>query len=632
MSNLFSPPQRSSKRRSLPLFVFCWLVFGLVPSSAHAVDFVWILQSGLRFEWMNNGINQETSPLTFGKDQLGANFLFGAVGMLEFNQHVTLTGTFDVGEISLGQQTLRPAPPRFAFLLNGFRLNLSDQERQQQQEATDACKAQVRDLNQKAGTTKFSESECVDPFWLLLESSFIRELYATFYLDAQKSLKLDVGVQNAEIGRAFVYDNYAIGIRFVSDWSKRKDGPPLKLTVHAFLPDASWTAQGKHSPVGHAEISWLLDKKDEEQKLGFFVTYMYDGDNYAGRLLLPLWREEINNKLNESWVAQTGENPGYNCFSPIDKTAIQASFSAALQRVQTACEKNNQGKALNQQQACPVDIIQEHYYDQVCSTYPQSTGHHTWLGLQGKKKWGPFTLEGAAIFYLSWMRFAVPEISKKPSIRTVTATRRQSLESHQSQEPSESEDPNDFVPTVADTNQRGFGFLGELKATMQWNPIFSTSAYFLYASGGAWSNRAQVSPVFMGIAPQVRYSNIFFNGGINAYSSRRGVDISGLSGRGYITPGLLFRVHKEEKFDFKLNALLLWANAPPVDANVSKGAGQFYGAEINFMASYTIFPWLKPVLQTDFFVPGDFFNNEQGQTPGLVFRLLVGVDFIFPEK
>lgn len=135
----------------------------------------------------------------------------------------------------------------------------------------------------------------------------------------------------------------------------------------------------------------------------------------------------------------------------------------------------------------------------------------------------------------------------------------------------------------------------------------------------------------MGIIPQVRYSDIFFNGGINSYSSKRGLGISGVSGKGYIAPGFTIEYLDGpsyfRKIDLKLTVAGFWALQPSIYKDSSGRTGTFYGAEVNLVSGYKILPWLRPVAQVDFFFPGKFFASAS--PPTLMFQVLVGIDFLF---
>jgi hypothetical protein len=90
---------------------------------------------------------------------------------------------------------------------------------------------------------------------------------------------------------------------------------------------------------------------------------------------------------------------------------------------------------------------------------------------------------------------------------------------------------------------------------------------------------------------------------------------------------------ESERAKIKLTSALYWASDLPPYKDPSGKSGQFYGGEINVIGSYNFRmaeaadKWmaLKPVVQIDFFFPGNFF--AAGSPPPLMFQLMLGLDF-----
>lgn len=586
--------------------LFLWSILGWIglvslsqPSPVHAeVLFQWAAQGGVRFHYRKSSLNQFTYPPDFNEDRTGASILLGFLGILRINDHVEFNFDIDMGELYLGHLK-RGNTEGFAALINEFRLNLTAEEQQNQQQQVEFCKEQAR----KQG---LPESECNNPYFLLNESLFLRELYATFSTSQQQWLKVDIGIINRVIGRAFVLDNFVLGAHLDINWSKRvaEKRLPYRLEFDFFLPNATFTAEGKMSPALNLKASYVFK---EGYQFSFFTTYMYDGNNLAGKNLLPLWKEFLPRSLNDFVLSKTGEQTNFSCNATPTSDELRILRNAYPEESQQTAEQN---------------VLA--YLDDVCNKLPSSTGHHVWLGFEGKWKWrDKLTIEGTAILYLSNMTIGLPKgVSDFRSFENNSSSGTGSSGLRPQQENTGADG------SLENNNFLGVSFLGELQLTYNWTSPFSTSLFFLFAMGDTLQERKTVLNAFMGIAPQVRYTDVFFNGGINSYSSRRGIGVSGISGQGYIAPGLKVHYQKEDVAEARFTAAAFWSVQDSVfPGKNGETPGNFYGVELNLTGSFNITKWLKPVAQLDLFVPGNFFTPSV--SPVIMFQALVGLDFVW---
>lgn len=581
--------------------------------------FEWSVYGGLRFNYTKNFINL-TSPPQFNAESIGGGVLAGTEMLGKLGPYVSIKAQIDMGELNF-TQTRIGTTSTFGVYLNDYNLLLSAQEQQQIQQAVEQCKQEAREQG-------LPESDCETAHFLLRESLFIRQLHAIFSFERQQWTQLTVGMYKNQVGRAFILDGYVLGMRLDLNWTKRagKQSVPWQLEFEAFLPDSSFTSEGKMSPVANLRFSFTRDK---DRKVSLFATYMYDGNNLAGKLLLPLWQEYFMVYLSDQVRARAGDSISPSClngaFTDSEKTSIMRSFSKTLQ---TTLEKYKQNTG--------VDLL-DSFYTEMCGRLPSSSGHHGWFGLEGKWHWNhKFFLEGAAIVYASQIRLGLPKgalrfrrdtrSSFRPPTAPGTGDISQPLEVQQTQTGATSV----FDTTIEDRTLTGISFASELKFGYQWIPGLTTSAFLLFALGDSFrTNRTQVH-AFMGIVPQIRYTDIFFQGGINAYSSRRGLGISGISGKGYVSPGLVVEYASGpdyfRKANGKFTASAYWAIEPSIYKDSTGRSGTFYGAEINLIGGYAFLSWLRAVGQFDFFFPGNFFAASD--PVGVSFRVLVGLDFL----
>jgi hypothetical protein len=607
-------------RRMVGYSVILCLWLGMEIPCASAIEWQWALQAGIRFNHKRNGLDFFSSPPSFNEDLTGGSLLLGFLALISLHRQIELGLTLDMGELLIAQRQ-RQNRDQFAVLLNDQRLNFTSRE-------TGLFEEQVRLCEEQAEKQGIPKSECHNPATLLLENLFIRELYLTFYLAKRQWIELNLGMFHRSLGRGFILDNYVLGLYLDVDWSKRTKphNLPLRIEFDAFLPNSSFTAEGKQSPTLNLKFSY---KFSENYAISFFSTYLYDGNNLAGKNFLPLWGELWTNYLNEWVAARTGDYTHFSC----ERTPTDAD----IYRLSTTFPSASREEATSY----VLDFL-----NKACNRLPSSSGHHLWLGLEGKWHWqNKLIIEGALIFYISQMELSFPEklqiyspssleVIVKDLHQTQSANRalinsqRSSISPHQ-----DSESP--IAVPIQKAQISGISFLGELQMSYRWNRPITTSVFFLFAMGDGFEQRKQTIHAFMGISPQIRYTDVFFHGGINAYSSKRGISISGISGRGYTGPGFKFNYSIKEQFEVRLTTAAFWSIKAPVFQDIEGKSGNFYGLEVNLIASYTMRlgkvadkPMsIKPVVQIDLFFPGNFFAAST--PPIAMFQVLAGLDLLW---
>jgi hypothetical protein len=247
----------------LMLLVFCGFV-----GVTHGASFDWALRGGVRFEYHRHPFLLDEPAPQFERELVGANLLLGAYGLLRLSKHIEMAAHIDMGELWLGGRR-RGQDYSFALLLNDFQLN-SDR----------AAPAQ----------------------WMLEESAFLRELYLTMYFGKERWQRLDIGIRHQQIGDAHVYDHFALGLFYEVDWRKQpwRYRAPVRFNAALFLPDSSWTAEGKTSPVGNIALA-IVDNRTSSH-LTVSLTYMYDAGTMTNRMYWPIWQTR-SAKFREREVA-----------------------------------------------------------------------------------------------------------------------------------------------------------------------------------------------------------------------------------------------------------------------------------------------------------------------------------------
>jgi len=247
-------------------------VCALLYNEASAVDFGLGAQGGVRLRASSGKPLMDVASSKIQQSKWGWGLLLGLFGDVEFNERTSLLFQVDFGEWFIGGSTLQlgqETKGTFTLQHNQFwrYSNITDVTRQH----------------------KGME-------WLFEESFFLRELYMTFALDRNEKLMLNAGLMHHEMAGGRLYDEYALGLFFeLGTAVKRRHHTKKRLLLGLFLPDSSFTAGGKQSPVVHAEYRYSSREGygfwRRDFQISGFAVYLRDGDSLLGKRLMPVWNE-----------------------------------------------------------------------------------------------------------------------------------------------------------------------------------------------------------------------------------------------------------------------------------------------------------------------------------------------------
>ncbi len=168
-----------------------------------------------------------------------------------------------------------------------------------------------------------------------------------------------------------------------------------------------------------------------------------------------------------------------------------------------------------------------------------------------------------------------------------------------------------------------FGQLAHLRLRARATRELELGGFFLFLSGDLPpTEKARLGLPdryggFLGIAPFITDTNIFFNGGVAESFAARQATAPGVNGRGVIAPGLT------ASWD-PLRAVAVDARGAYLLApEVGPFGGRAYGPELDLEVSWSPLPWLTFAAEGDALFPGDFFA---GRAP--VTKLVLGVDLV----
>jgi hypothetical protein len=168
-----------------------------------------------------------------------------------------------------------------------------------------------------------------------------------------------------------------------------------------------------------------------------------------------------------------------------------------------------------------------------------------------------------------------------------------------------------------------FGKMASLRYRLELPADFGLTGSLLYLSGTQPLEEQRREGLkerydgFLGVAPYVTATNIFFNGGVSESFAARQATAPGVNGRGVIAPGLGLSWDPVLSVSAELKAAYLIAAVP------GPFGGRIYGPEADLNLAWAPFDWLILAAEADVLVPGDFFPAG----PPMV-KVVVGVDIV----
>jgi hypothetical protein len=164
------------------------------------------------------------------------------------------------------------------------------------------------------------------------------------------------------------------------------------------------------------------------------------------------------------------------------------------------------------------------------------------------------------------------------------------------------------------------GRLLSLRWDTSLGETFGLGASFLHLSGGTFTRGTGGEyGGFLGIAPFVTATNLFFGGGLSESFAARQSAAPGVNGRGVTAPGLSVAFDPTESLGLELKAAYLTA---PVEGPFG---GRVYGTELDLVLSWSPRDWLVVGAELDVLWPGDFFAGEE-----TVYKTVLALDLVTP--
>lgn len=548
----------------------CLVFFVCVsPAVASGVSLEWTLEAGLFYLLQKGTMRLDQSPPTFRQDLSAASLQANGYLGVRFNRHILLAGFLDIGELAFGVRSRDGVSEGPSIVLNELKLNFDQQTQQRIQTAEANCRTWLSRQSLPA-----YECDLFSP--ALDESLFLRELYVQLDVGPKQAFRITLGMRERKIGEGHVFNAFALGV--FSSWDMRKLGAiPMSLRFDVFVPNASFTPEGKLSPVVHAEATWHMGQASQVR---LWAGYMYDGNQLAAKTMLPIWEEAAAARLNAAYRKQIVGAPFASCLVP-----LTPEQETAMSQVQLTT------------QSTLLDT-----FSAACGAIPQSSGHHAWFGAYGLMKAGGWKLEGSAILYLSGYEMAVPGLSFSTLELNGNA--------------------------VQNASVSGLGFLGEAKAAYTIAKGLQLEAQFLLSTGDEYDPLKDGYFAFMGISPWRGYTKQFLDRIPINFNIQPGMGMGSIGGRGLVLAGGKLTYVRDRAVSLSLAGSVMWSlvGSSYVQDEPTAG-GQFFGAEATVQAQYNITKWLGLSLLSNLFFPGDFFSITN--PPPVSFLMRVGMVFRF---
>jgi hypothetical protein len=124
---------------------------------------------------------------------------------------------------------------------------------------------------------------------------------------------------------------------------------------------------------------------------------------------------------------------------------------------------------------------------------------------------------------------------------------------------------------------------------------------------------------FLGVAPFVTYTNLFFQGGLSESFASRRATAPGVNGRGVVAPGVSLAWEAREDLDVEVAGAWLRSDVPgPL-------GGYVYGTEVDLEVGWALTRWLRVGGEADVLFPGDFFAGRRTIT-----KVVLALDLVTP--
>lgn len=405
------------------------------------------------------------------------------------------------------------------------------------------------------------------PFIDTLErTALLGETHAELQFGQTGWALLRAGKLRPQIGDGAVFDTYAFGATLDLDLDLLSSPIPLSTKLQVLLPDGTFSARSKRSPLINLEVAYKLGANAKIKLMG---AVLIDRDNSLAQL--------FDDALTRGRVQELSNQPDrviddVRCDGPVCSAALDRLRDSIRTILTEAGQLSNDG-------TIGYDI--------------QTSGVVGWLGLNAAWTPAPLHLSGTLLVGLGQVDADVRPNAGFQDFITGVFPRIGSflLEQQTSEQRIELR-----------------SLYGQLNAKLSIMENLSLDAFGVFMSGDrGLSNTPEQSQrygAFVSLAPLLTQTSIFFNRGIASNVSTPAVVSIAPDGAGLLSGGLGGEYMLWERVRFRALIALLGATVP------SETGGRFYGVEADLQIDAPLFHYFFVALDSAILVPGNYYNNR----------------------
>lgn len=426
----------------------------------------------------------------------------------------------------------------------------------------DSGQVKFRNLYYENGETKTTIND-EDAIQFIKKSLFVEELY--FEYDG--TFGFEGGKANRSAATDFVFNDYVFFVRADLHLYER-DKKRLSLGIQYNTIDGYFNSDYKGSPMISLDLSYKNGKKKE---FSLFSTLLYDRDNAFAKVYEPFVESYLSRRLS-----------GLN----IDLSSL-----------------------------CSGDISG-------CISL-ESSGYIIWNGFELKGNYTNFhyRLDGIVNYGNMDVYPYVLVNDQRVDIygrRLKTGRLLKNGENMSAFESGSSGQSGMLGVTLKERKLLGYMVFAE--AGYKFADLVDVSPFFLFMSGESDFEKSGYLNSFVSVKSYITLSDIFFNGGLNETASSRTFSMAGVNGAGIVGAGLWIKAQKKmSPFELRVGVMKYFSS-------IKNSSGKMdYGTELDLITGYSFSDFLELNLEADYFIPGDFFedNPEPIKNP---FKLLFGLN------
>lgn len=395
----------------------------------------------------------------------------------------------------------------------------------------------------------------------IIETGLLGETHAEWQLGTAGFVMVRMGKLRPEVAGGAIYDAYALGVMVDVDLSYLDAPPDIFMRAHLLLPDASFTARLKRSPLLNFEAGWTGQGRSKVVLMG---AAFFDNDG----ALEPLFADAIA-RDSLLRVASALDARTQAIAQPRLRTQAQALRDEVVQGL---VGRYNAGDRIVQQ---------------------TTSGTAGWLGIMGAFEQGPWLMRGRALLGLGLIS----------SDGRATDDVQSFLQDSLARLPNQGQGVIDVLDSQGDVPLLSY-FLS-LDADLKLTDDVRAQAFGLLVSGDdRLSLDSQDSySAFVSIAPLLPYTSIFFRGAAATRLSSPTTASLAPDAAGVIGGGLGLSAW------FAALRLRVVAAALGSQVRSAFAEGQFYGAEVNLGLSGALGRYFVLSGDVALFVPGSYFGD-----------------------